>query len=583
MEYIKGPDYPLAGRIINKKDIKTAFATGRSAVSLKIQGDYEIEGNKIIFTTIPYRTYRNKIKEQIDRNIEEFDKILEDFNDESNVGKNRLVFTLKSGISHKLALNKIFAFTDLQTSISYNMNFIVNGTPKLCSLKDLIVAYVDHQIDVLLKATEYDKNKAEKRAHILRGLIIATDKINEVIELIKTSSDKTEAQNKLIDFLDIDEIQANAILDMKLAKLTRIDKDELKKELQEKENIVAECIKIITDSEHRNDVLISKIETMRDKYGDERRTQLLDLEEPKNEEKEIINVEPEKCVVVMTESGLIKRIPSTSFKTQRRNGKGVKTVDDIIDCVIRTNTIDNLMIFTNKGRMYRILVDNIPVGTNTSKGQPIKSLIEMESDEEATVMYSIYRDTSAKYVLFVTKSGLVKKTALEEYLKTKKKSGIAAINLKENDSLASVTLVDNEDLIVLTKNGMGIRFSSNDVAPSGRTTMGIKAITLKSGDEVLTALPIRDINDTLAIFGRSGFGKKFSLTELARQNRGGKGLIVYKEEIAAAALVSDEDRILVIGTNNSICISAKEIPLMSRTAIGNQIIRNTRIEGVSKV
>ena len=277
MADIIGPDFPLGNVVINAKDIKAAYATGKSSVSLKVRGDYKIEGKKIIFTSIPYRTYRNKIKEQINENIEELEKSIVDFDDESGVGINRLVFTVKDEGCISTALSKLFALTDLQTSLSYNMNFIVNGTPKLCSLYDLIKYYVNHQESVLIKATQFDKDKAEKRLHILKGLIVAIDKIDEVIHLIKNSKDKPEARRKIIDLLNVDEIQADAILDMKLAKLTHIDKNELIKEKEEKEIFIAECNKIINEKDYRNKILIQKVTGLRDKYGDERRTQLLNL------------------------------------------------------------------------------------------------------------------------------------------------------------------------------------------------------------------------------------------------------------------------------------------------------------------
>jgi DNA gyrase subunit A len=232
MSHIKGPDFPLGGTVINSRDIKEAYRTGHSKVSLKVRGDYEIKGQDIIFTSIPYRTYRNKIKEQITKNIDELDGVIEDFNDESSLGNNRLIFTVKKGVNPENAVNKLFAYTDLQTTLSYNMNFIVNGTPKLCSLIDLIKAYVNHQNNVMIKAAEFDKEKAEARAHILEGLLLAVDKIDEVIKIIKSSENKATAAQSLMSFLSIDEIQANAILDMKLARLTKINKQELVDELK---------------------------------------------------------------------------------------------------------------------------------------------------------------------------------------------------------------------------------------------------------------------------------------------------------------------------------------------------------------
>ena len=587
MKDIPGPDFPLGGQVINIKDVKTAYATGKSNISLKVRGDYEIDGKKIIFTSIPYRTYRNKIKEQINNNIEELEKSIVDFDDESGVGQNRLVFTVKDEGCIQTALTKLFALTDLQTSLSYNMNFIVNGTPKLCSLYDLIKYYIQHQENVLLNATRFDKDKAEKRLHILKGLIIAIDKIDEAINLIKTSENKNTARIGLMSLLNVDEIQADAILDMKLAKLTRIDKNELIQEKEEKEIFIEECNRIINEKEYRDTIMIKNIASLRDLYGDARRTKLDNVSVEK-EEKEIEFVEPEKCVVVLTESGLVKRIPAASFKTQRRNGKGVKTQDDITSMVIRTNTIDSLMIFTNKGKMYRLLVNDIPEGTNVSKGQSIKSLITMDINEQPTVIYSIYRDTDAKFVLFTTKNGVVKKTPLDEYIKTQKRTGIAAINIREDDELISVNLIKDENILFVTSGGYSIRIKAEDISISSRIAIGYKGITLHSDDSVVAALPIRNNEDSLAIFSTNGMGKKFPVSECPVQNRGGKGLICYKPTnssgpIAAATLISDEDNILICGDKTSLCISATEIPSLGRVSIGNQLIKGSSIVSVSKV
>ena len=290
----------------------------------------------------------------------------------------------------------------------------------------------------------------------------------------------------------------------------------------------------------------------------------------------------------MTEGGLVKRIPATSFRTQKRNGKGVKTQDDITEAVIRTNTIDSLMIFSDKGKMYRLLVNDVPVGTNISKGQSIKSLINMDMDEQPAVMYSIYRDTDAAYVLFVTKNGLVKKTSLEEYVKTKKKTGIAAITIKDGDELAAVSLVKDEQLILVTKNGMAIRFDSKEVSPTSRATSGVKGINLSTDDEIVAAIPVRNTNDKLAIFVNGGYCKKFGLDELPLQKRAGKGLMCYKPtdttgKVVAATLVEDSDCVLILGDKSSICIEASEIPNLGRASIGNVVIKNSKVLSVSKV
>lgn len=571
LSYIPGPDFPLGGTVLNIKDVRAAFASGKSNISLKIQGDYEIDGQDIIFTSIPYRTYRNKIKEQIEKNIDVLSELIDDFDDESNIGQNKLVFHVKDGVSVSKALNKLFLLTDLQSTLSYNMNYIVNGTPKLCSMVDLLHAYVDHQEEVLVNATTFDKEKAEARAHILEGLIAAVDKIDEVIALIKQSAGRADAKTKLIDFLSVDEVQANAILDMKLGKLTRIDKEELVNELKEKKEFIANCIEILTNKEVRNKVLISKITQLRDTYGDARRTKLLNTDIPK-QEKEVFVIEPKDCVVVVTKKNTIKRIDAKNFKAQKRNTTGVKT-GDIVLFSQKTNTQDTLMVFSSKGKMYRILVDNIPEGTNASNGTPISTLIEFENGEKPMAFTTMTRDTDKKFIFFATKNGTIKKVPLDEYDKMKR-TGIIAISFKDNDELADVTFINQEQMLLVTKNGMAIRFGTAEMPISSRIAQGVKGMKLNDSDSVIAALPIVDPEDYLAIVSKSGLGKKLKIDELTLQNRGGKGLLCYKGEIAGAEIIKESDNLLINGDKSSIVISGKDIPTLGRVSMGNIMLKN---------
>lgn len=571
LSYIPGPDFPLGGTVLNIKDVRAAFASGKSNVSLKIQGDYEIDGQDIIFTSIPYRTYRNKIKEQIEKNIDVLSELIDDFDDESNIGQNKLVFHVKDGVSVSKALNKLFLLTDLQSTLSYNMNYIVNGTPKLCSMVDLLHAYVNHQEDVLVNATTFDKEKAEARAHILEGLIAAVDKIDEVIALIKQSAGRADARAKLMDFLSVDEVQANAILDMKLGKLTRIDKEELVNELKEKKEFIAKCIEILTNKEVRNKVLISKITQLRDTYGDARRTKLLNTDIPK-QEKEVVVVEPKDCVVVVTKKNTIKRIDAKNFKAQKRNTTGVKT-GDIVLFSQKTNTQDTLMVFSSKGKMYRVLVDNIPEGTNASNGTPISTLIEFENGEKLMAFTTMTRDTDKKFIFFATKNGTIKKVPLDEYDKMKR-TGIIAISFKDGDELADVTFINQEQMLLVTKNGMAIRFGTAEMPISSRTAQGVKGMKLNDGDSVIAALPIVDPVDYLAIVSKNGLGKKMQIDELTLQNRGGKGLLCYKGEIAGAEIIKESDNLLINGDKSSIVISGKDIPTLGRISMGNIMLKN---------
>ena len=587
LTFIKGPDFPTGGMIINKDELLNTYITGKGRA--RIRGEYTIESNKgqdsIVFTSIPYKVSKTQLILDIDKLCE--DGTLEGITairDESNIQGVRFVIELAKGVSAEPIISKLFKNTRLEDTYSINQVALVNKKPEVLNLKRLLEIYNEHQKDVLIRKTNFEAEKIRARIHILDGLLIALEDIDNVIALIKKSESAAAAKVNLINQYNLSEAQAKAILDMKLAKLAKLEKVEIQ---EEKNNLVKEL-------DHLNNILANPIPEMKNiyteiekNYGDERRSTITQVAITK-EEKEIEFVEPEKCVVVMTEGGSIKRIPTSSFRTQKKNGKGIKSQDDITSCVLRTNTIDNLMIFSDKGIMYRLLVDNIPVGTNTSVGQSIKSLVNMAVDENPATMYSIYRDTNAKYVLFTTKNGLVKKTTLDEYIKTKKKTGIAAIALRENDELASVSLIDNEPILLLTKNGYIIRFNSSEITPTSRSTYGIKGITLSEGDEVVMALPIRHDTDNLAVFTTGGMGKKVPLTEITIQKRGGKGLYIYKPtastgNVISASLIDDNDNLLISGNSASICISAKDIPVLGRTSIGNQMIKSGSIKSVTKV
>lgn len=581
---LPGPDFPTGGMIINKNDIPNIMKTGKGSV--KIRGKYNIEDNNIVFYEIPYGVGTEDLMNEIGAAADE-GKIngIKNIRNESNRKKGfRLVIECDKGASIATIINLLFKETSLQTSFSYNQVALIDKTPTELTLKDCIKIYVDHNKECIRRETEFDIDKAKAKLEIVEGLLKALEDIDNIIALIKASASAAAAKTALMEKYSFTEPQAKAIVDMKLGKLAGLERIEI-------ENEKKELIQLIDGLET---ILASLLGELRfrlselvKKYGDARRTELCQVADTTKEEKEIEFVEPEKCVVVMTEGGTIKRIPQSSFRTQKRNTKGIKTQEDITSCVIRTNTIDSLMIFTNQGNMYRLLVDNIPVGTNVSKGTPIIGLIEMEENEKPTVIYSIYRDTDAKYILFVTKNGLVKKTSLEEYTKTKKKNGILAINIKDNDELASVFLVKDEDIVLITELGNAIRFNSMEVGATSRATSGVKGIGLKDGDAVSVALPIHDTNDQLGIFLSSGIGKKIKLTELPAQKRAGKGLAVSKlgdrEWISAAALLSDEDNILVVGNLTSVCLSATDVPSLGRAATGNMMIKGNQIKSVSKI
>ena len=580
---LPGPDFPTGGIIINKNDIPSIMRTGHGSV--KVRGKYIIEGNNIVFTEIPYGVGTEALMTQIGQVCESGEITgVEDIRNESNKKGFRLVIECEKGAPLNTIINKLFAKTNLQSSFSYNQVALVGKTPTELNLKQCIKIYIEFNNKCIVREAMYDIQKATERLHIIIGLIKAIDIIDEIIAMIKASASAAVAKQQLISQWRFSEAQAKAILDMKLSKLAKLEKEELEEEKKELEALLIKLQAICTDPTTE---LRSRLQSLVSKYGDDRRTQL-DQIEIKKEEKEIAYVEPEKVVVVMTESGLIKRIPATAFRAQRRNGKGVKTQNDITSHVIRTNTIDQLMVFTDGGKMYRLLVDKIPVGDNKSNGVPIKSLVEMEQKETPTVIYSIYRDTDAKFVLFTTKQGTVKKTSLEEFSNTKKRTGIDAINLREGDAIANINLVKDEDIIIITKNGYCIRFNSLEVGASGRATIGVKGVNLGVGDEVVDTVVIRHNTDQLALFTSTGLCKKLDLNDLTIQKRGGKGVICYKSAsntgtVVGATLVEDNDMVLVVGSTNSLCIKADEIPLLSKLSIGNQVLKSGKIVSISKV
>ena len=581
---LPGPDFPTGGMIINKNDIPNIMKTGKGSV--KIRGKYNIEDNNIVFYEIPYGVGTEDLMNEIGAAADD-GKIngIKNIRNESNRKKGfRLVIECDKGASIATIINLLFKETNLQTSFSYNQVALIDKTPTELTLKDCIKIYVEHNTECIRRETEFDIEKAKAKLEVVEGLLKALEDIDNIIALIKASASAAAAKTALMEKYSFTEPQAKAIVDMRLGKLAGLERIEIENEKKELVQLIDGLETILASLLGE---LRFRLSELVKKYGDARRTELCQVADTTKEEKEIEFVEPEKCVVVMTEGGTIKRIPQSSFRTQKRNTKGVKTQEDITSCVIRTNTIDSLMIFTNQGNMYRLLVDNIPVGTNVSKGTPITGLIEMEENEKPTVIYSIYRDTDAKYILFVTKNGLVKKTSLEEYTKTKKKSGILAINIKDNDELASVFLVKDEDIVLITELGNAIRFNSMEVGATSRATSGVKGIGLKEGDAVSVALPIHDTKDELGIFFSSGMGKKIKLSELPAQKRAGKGLQVGKlgdkEWVSAAALLSDEDNILIVGNLTSVCISAKDVPSLSRPASGNIMIKGNQIKSVSKI
>ena len=574
---LPGPDFPTGGVIINSKDIPAIMRTGHGSV--KIRSKYEIDKQKIIFTEIPYGTSVEGLMTEIGevsdaKEIEGIDNI----RDESNKKGIRIVIECDKGINPASIVNKLFAKTNLQSSFSYNQVALVDKVPTELNLKDCIKIYVDHNIDCITRETKFDLDKAIDRLEIVNGLLRALEDIDNIIALIKSSENVVAAKENLIKKYQFTENQAKAILAMRLSSLAKLEKVELEQEAKELENKIQDLKDILANENRQKDILKSRLADLVKKYGDARKTKLTHIE-VKPEDKIIEEVTPEDCVVILSQTGDIKRIPKNSFKVQRKNGKGVKTKDDVIMSTISTNTIDNLLLFTKKGKMFKIIVDEVPVGTNASKGTHVGTLINMDQDDEVIAITSLARSNTAKYVVFFTKQGLMKKTLLDEYTKVKRSTGIAAIKINDGDSIANVEFINEEDILVITKNGMSIHFESKNVNPIGRVAAGVKTIKLDKNDEVVVGLPIHSDNDTIAIFSTKGYGKKTSIKEFTVQGRGGKGLVIYKPsavygEITGATIISNNDTILLTGQPSSICIAATDLPLLTRTSFGNIMVKS---------
>lgn len=575
------PDFPTGGIIINKKDIHVIHETGKGKVV--VRGKAEIKGNTIYITELPYQVYVEPLIDKIKGLIQE-EQIKGIHNIYNKSSKKSLMIEIECESAPLAILNSLYHLTDLQKSYSPNQYALVGKTPKLLTLKDYVEIYLAHNEECIRKEYEFDLQKARARIEIVDGLLKALEDIDNIIALIKKSESSADAKKNLRNQYGFTESQANAIVSMRLGTLAHLESIELEKERAELAETIENCLSIVGSEQKQKELVISRLAALAQKFGTPRRTLVTQIDPPKKGEEDTSSIEPENCVVVLTESGNVKRVPADSYHTQRRGGKGVKTKDDIISSVIRTNTIDQLMVFTDKGTMYRLSVNDIPEGTNAGKGINIKNLIQMDAAEEPVLIYSIYRNTEAKYVVFLTKQGVVKKTPLEDYVATKRSKGIVAIKLRDGDSLAGVSLATDEDILIVTRKGQCIRFKATDISSSSRTTIGVKGITLAKDDEALALLVVHSSEDDVAIFTGDGLGKRVRLSEFPITQKGGKGLLATKEAsgVAAALLMNTADKVLIVGMTSSICIDGSEIPCGSRTMAGNIMIKN-KVKSASKV
>lgn len=568
------PDFPTAGIIINKNEVSNIYKTGKGRVVLR--GKATIEKNSILITEFPYQVYIEEFVDAVKTLVknENLTGISEIYNKSD---KKHLLVEIVCEDNPERILKMLYAKTDLQKTFNANQYALVGKTPKLFTLKDYLDSYIKHNLSCICNEYEFDLQKAQEKLEITQGLIKALEHIDKIIELIKSSDSANCAAKVLQDKYNFTEKQANAIVNIKLGRLAKLESVELNKTEQGLLSDIEKFNNILSNVDNQKNLLLTRLNNFIKKFGFERRTQLLQLDEPK-EDKEIIEVIPQECIVSVTESNLIKKTPSANYKSQKRGGTGIRNKDDIISFTCKTNTQDNLMVFSSKGKMYKILVDKIP-----EKSTRIDSLITFESNEKPMAYASLYKDSPAEFVFFITKQGYMKKVPIAEFTKMKKNSGISAINFHDNDELAAVTFINSEDMLLATKQGMCIHIATN-FNPASRISMGVKGINLREDDEVLTCLPIHKVTDELLVVDELGNGKRLELREFPLQNRGGLGLVISKNPLVGLCLVDDKDKILITGNKNTICIDASSVPsVLTRASIGNMLIKNNRVMSVSKI
>lgn len=579
---LPGPDFPTGGLVLNKDDIPKIMSTGKGTV--RIRAKYECDGNDIIFNEIPYGLTVEKVVQELN-DLADIDGKLDgvsEIKDETTKKSVRIVLRCKKDANIAKIISTVFAETSLQTSFSYNQVALVDGEPKLLNLKDCIEVYVKHNLSCIVKEYNFNLNKAKARLHIVEGLLKALEDIENIISTIRSSDTTTNAKKALQEKYGFSEEQAKAITDMKLGKLASLEKVEIENERAELLSTIENIMEILNSRDKQITMLRERLDTIVKKYGDDRITELAQIAIEKKQ-KEPVVIEPKDCVIIITSKNTIKRIDAKSFKPQKRNTTGVKTGSDMIIFSQKTNTQDVLMVFTSKGKMYRLLVDNIPEGTNASAGAPLSSLIEFEDGEKPMAFTTLSADNDKKFIFFATKKGIIKKVSLEEY-NSLKRTGVTAIKFKEGDELAAVTFINQEEMMLVTKNGMSIRFAAAGMPISSRTAQGVKGMNVAEDDQVIAALPISNPASYLAIVSIDGLGKRTELKEFTIQNRGGKGLSCYKNPIAGAELIVDDGMLLISGDKTSIVVKATELPILNRTSLGNIMLKNNeKVISIAKI
>ncbi len=592
MEVVKGPDFPTGAMILGKEGIRDAYTTGRGKIIVRAETEIEeMSGNKqrIIVTSLPYQVNKANLIIKIDqlvkdRKIEGISEVRDESDRKERV---RIVIELKRDARPQVILNQLFKHTQMQDTFGVIMLALVDGQPIELTLKQCLVEYIKHRKEVVLRRTKFELDKAEARAHILEGLIIAIDNIDEVIRIIRESYD--DAKERLMERFNLSEIQSQAILDMQLKRLQGLQREKLEEEYQELMRLIAYYKEILASETLVYDIIKTELIEIRDKFGDERLTKIAPAE-GEFEEEDLIK--EEQVVITLTRFGYIKRLPVDTYKSQRRGGKGITGMTtkegDFVKTIFSSSSHDTLLFFSNKGKMYRLRGFEIPEAGRTAKGTAIVNLLNLEAGEKISAVIPIQNFADGKYLLMGTKNGLIKKTPLKEY-DSNRKNGLMGITLKDDDELIDVRLTDGEDNVVLvTKKGLSITFDEKDVRPVGRTAQGVIGMRIDDNDSVIGMEPIvSGSNATLLAITENGFGKRTELDEYRVQNRGGRGVITYKVtpktgEIVGIKIVSGvEDIMLSTDTGTLIRLKSGEISVLGRATQGVTLMRTNEGKVVS--
>ena len=596
LKIVKGPDFPTGATILGTRGIEEAYRTGRGKIRVRAVSNIETLPNgksQIIVTELPYMVNKARLIEKIADLVKE-KKIegITDLNDHSSREGMRICIELRRDVNANVILNKLYKHTQLQDTFGVIMLALVNNQPKVMNLLEILQHYLAHQEDVVTRRTKYDLNKAQERAHILEGLLKALDNIDRVIQIIRGSRNTQAAKEGLIEEFALTDVQAQAIVDMRLKTLTGLEREKLEAEYKELMEKIRKLQAILADRNMLLRVIREEILTIAEKYGDERRTAIGFDDYDISMEDMIPN---ENTVITMTKLGYIKRMTVDNFRNQNRGGKGIKGMqtlqDDYIDELLMTTTHHYLMFFTNLGKVYRLKVYEIPEAGRTARGTAIINLLQLQAGEKISAVIPISEYEHNKYLLMATRSGLVKKTPIREY-ENVRKTGLAAIALREDDELIEVKITDNnKDVILVTKYGQCIRFSDTDVRSTGRVSMGVRGINLSDGDEII-GMQLNTQGDYLLFVSEKGMGKRTSMSEFTTQNRGGKGVKCYKitektGNVIGVKAVNEDNEIMMITTEGIIIrISCSDISILGRITSGVKLMNldeNVSVASIAKV